>query len=120
MTQAVKDPVTKRFTYAHELPPEVLEAAAVNSDCPELPEELTEWEPEAPADPEDKYPDWTAETTRVISGPIGLVAGYPGTRVANWHEGAAHAKAWCAERKLRLYKYWTVPGRWFARVERRA
>lgn len=61
---------------------------------------------------EDAYPDWSRESTFVLSGPLGKAI-FSGTRYANWQE----AKQSTANR-FSVVQFWTCGQRWFARVRR--
>lgn len=75
------------------------------------------YEPEAPTYKESEYSDWTEETTYVISGPLGETK-FPGTRYATWQDAQQHVKEWSQVKERKVYQFWTIPGRWFARVAR--
>src|SRR5687767_5208973 len=66
--------------------------------------------PKSPGFTEDPYPTWKREDTWVVSGPLGT-AKYKGTRYATWKE----ARAEIANR-FQVVQFWTLGGRWFARV----
>ncbi len=62
---------------------------------------------------DDPYPIWDNTNSRVVSGPLGPRAKFPGTRYDNWASAKlATAKAYT------LYKFWTLGPRWFARVKK--
>jgi hypothetical protein len=62
---------------------------------------------------DDPYPCWNATTSRVVSGPLGPRANFPGQRYDNW----AKAKLDVGVR-YSLIKFWVLGSRWFARVKR--
>lgn len=100
------------------VPDELVKVAEFQATAEDLPE-LAGYEPEAPEDTgdDDPYPDWTEATTRVVSGPIGQTK-YPGRRAENWQAARKYAREFAETHEVRLYKFWTIPGRWFARVGR--
>lgn len=61
---------------------------------------------------EDEYPDYDNSNSRIISGPIGG-AKFPGYRATSWRGAKEHAGT-----VGDVVKFWTVPGRWFARIRR--
>lgn len=65
-----------------------------------------------PPDREHRYPDWSRETTRVVSGPVGD-ARFPGTRFETVSEAREH---WTARSRIRAD--YTVTGRYIFRVDR--
>lgn len=58
------------------------------------------------------YPAWTHETSRVISGPLNH-GKFPGTRYPSWRIAKADV-----EKKFKVFVFWTLGNRWFARVKR--
>jgi hypothetical protein len=60
---------------------------------------------------DETFPDWTPETTRVISGPLGT-SKFPGTRHSSWETAQAYA-----HNKYQVVRFWTSPGRWYARIK---
>jgi hypothetical protein len=99
-----------------DLGPEGLEVAAdleaVCADCPEEGELERMFDAPGPEVLEEEYPDFDNTNTRIISGPIGG-AKFPGYRSPTWRAAKAHA-AEVGD----VVKFWTVPGRWFARIRR--
>lgn len=65
--------------------------------------------PKPPGD--DAYPDWDKTNTRVISGPLGPKAKYPGARFDSWRKAQE-----TASEKYRVVKFWVFASRWFARI----
>lgn len=84
---------------------------------PVLIEDEPHYEPEAPTYQEPEYRDWTSESTYVISGPVGNT-NYKGERFPTWQQASAHVDRWVKAKRKTLYQFWTIPGRWFARVSR--
>jgi hypothetical protein len=83
-----------------------------------LPEEGAPYEPgpddETPPDPaQDDYPDWTADGSKIISGPLGPSSKFPGTRYHRMRDALEAVSA-----KHHVYRIWGIPGRWFARVKK--
>jgi hypothetical protein len=107
-----------RFMFQNAVPSALLVAESTKAAEALVPD-LVSYEPEAPteADADVTYPDWTAETSMVLSGPIGK-ARFPGRRANNWEQAKSFAAEYSSTKRVPLYKFWTVPGRWFARVGR--
>lgn len=61
------------------------------------------------------YPDWNADNSRVVSGPLGPKAKFPGRRFSNWREAEEHLM-----KGGRLFAFWTLGQRYFARVPKEA
>lgn len=70
---------------------------------------------DAPVEQEDPYPDYSADNSRVISGPLSN-AKFPGQRFRSWGGALSHARKLATEKGVRMYRFWTVTGRWFARI----
>lgn len=114
-----RDPETGQLVFARtKVPKEMAEAEEYLRAAGDMPE-LVGWEPDAPTDDgnQDPYPDWNETNSLVISGPIGHTK-YKGWHAETWQQARAHARTVAQERGVRMYKFWTVPGRWFARLGR--
>lgn len=66
---------------------------------------------------EEAYPDYDARNSRVISGPL-HGAKFPGREFATWKDAEAFVRSDQATKGKKVYKFWTTPGRWYARVAR--
>lgn len=66
--------------------------------------------------PRVDYRDWSPETTKVVSGPLGPVKQYPGRRFMSWRA----ARAYWLERAGRIIEDLSVHGRYIYRVRRDA
>lgn len=114
--------MARPFTYANpDAVPEELIQAARDAELRASLGDAALWDPDAPVYPveADPYPDWDERNSRVISGPLGD-AKHPGVPHTTWQCAKVHATAYARERGVKLYKFWTVPGRWFARVGKTA
>jgi hypothetical protein len=60
-----------------------------------------------------RYPDWTEETTRVVSGPYGY-SKFPG----RWFPDRRKARRYWQLRVGHIYQEAIVPGRWVFRIPR--
>lgn len=65
----------------------------------------------SPAFEEDEYPDYSAATSRVISGPLGL-ASFSGRRFNRYQAAQAHCN-----KEYDVIKFWTMGARWFCRIK---
>lgn len=82
----------------------------------ELEAPVETWEPEAPdLGTDEPYPDWNADNSFVLSGPL-EEAKFPGRRFGHWREAEAHVTETARTRGVKLFKFWTIPGRWFGRI----
>ena len=81
-------------------PPTVTQPPTVDTDPSEL--------PTVPI----SYPDWDASRTYIRSGPLGFESKFKGDRFPT----VVAAKQALIERHGRLFEFYTLPGRWFARV----
>lgn len=64
---------------------------------------------------EETYPDYDDRNSRVISGPL-HGAKFPGRGFPDWREARAVITTEMATKGRKLYKFWTTPGRWYARI----
>lgn len=62
------------------------------------------------------YRDWSPETTRVVSGPLGPVTKFPGQRFRSRVE----ARRYWTERAGRIIEDLSIRGRWIFRIKRDA
>jgi hypothetical protein len=62
---------------------------------------------------DEEYPTYTQGDTRVISGPIGPRAKFPGTRHETWRDAQVYVAS-----KYNMCTFWCMPGRWFARIQK--
>lgn len=60
----------------------------------------------------ERAPDWSRETSRVVSGPIGNIPRFPGRRF----ESRAAAREYWLKRTGRIYEDFKIPGRYVFRV----
>jgi hypothetical protein len=99
----------------------------MNEDPGVLPDEeedleLPEWEPETGIPTLDNpditpsYQDWSPETTKVVSGPLGAKAKFPGQRFATRGE----ARTYWQQRAGRIFEEHLVKNRYVFRVRRDA
>jgi hypothetical protein len=66
-----------------------------------------------PREEDDLYPDWNSENSRVISGPLGLRAKFPGQRYVSWREAERHVRE-----AHKVIKFWCFANRWYARIRK--
>lgn len=62
------------------------------------------------------YRDWSPETTKVVSGPIGPLKQYPGQRFRSRHE----ARRFWIQKAGRIIEDLSIAGRWIFRVRKDA
>lgn len=85
--------------------PEVEEVRVIQPKTPTIDDE---------SPPAVSYQDWSKEGTQVVSGPIGPVKNYPGTRFRSRREAR---KFWTAKAG-RIIEDMSISGRWIFRVKK--
>ncbi len=76
-------------------------------------EDDLDFDTDVPVWTDDEFPDWDAKTSRVVSGPLGTKAKFPGKRFTHWRKAKKHC-----EETYSVIKFGVWGFRWFARVRR--